>query len=94
MRTVVSAVACMRLLDGVIFSAPPAARSVKGGIQPTSCLAPPARPELRPSIMAGDTRSGMFRHPPQPRFHSAEFFRSPQQSNAAHHAPPRIFAGA
>jgi hypothetical protein len=43
-------------------------------------------------MMAGNASTSSMRHLPQTRIHSAEFFRSHQQSNAAHHAPPQAFA--
>jgi hypothetical protein len=63
----VSRVACMRLLDGVIFSARPAAHAVLDDTRPPPCLPPPAAHEVRPSTTAGTASTSRLRHPPRPR---------------------------
>ncbi len=63
--------AVVRLRD--IFSPCHAARRARGHIQPAPCLTPPACPEVRPRIMAGNASTSRLRHPARPRFPSAEF---------------------
>ena len=67
----------MRLLDCVISSAPPAARSANGNLRPASCLAPPACPEVRPTITARKAGTKPLSHPARSRFQSAEFLYCP-----------------
>jgi len=88
MTTLVSRVACMRLLDCVTFSALPITRSATANLSPAPCPAPPACFEVRPTATAGDALIRLLHNPLRPRFQSAEVFRLPQQSNARHHPPP------
>ena len=63
----VSRVACMRLLDCAIFSAPPATLPAGEEARPTPCLTRLAPVEVRPHTMAGGAAITPLRHPARPR---------------------------
>ena len=74
LTALVSRVACMRLLDCVIFSARHAARALLDDPRATPCLPPPAAHEVKPSAMAGTASTSCPRPPPRPRIQPAEIF--------------------
>jgi hypothetical protein len=84
MTTLVSRVACMRLLDCVIFSARSIHRGVCNDSRPSPCLSLQAPTEAKPSMSAGGASSTRPRHPPRLRFHSTVI------SNRSSNLTPRI----
>ena len=88
MKLLVSRVACMRLLDGVSFSARPIPHAVLDDPRAPPCLPPLASHEVRPSTTATIASTSRLRHPPRTRIQSVEVSDRPSNLTLRITRPP------